>query len=103
MHVISKEPFEVAVRRYPNDAASIKNAYRILREKDFTSPSELRAIFPNLDNFKYRNKWWVIDVGGNNLRIIAYINFINKRLYVKHIVTHTEYDKLTRYYRETKE
>ncbi|MGG5932538.1 type II toxin-antitoxin system HigB family toxin [Salmonella enterica] len=103
MHVISKEPFEVAARRHPNDAASIKYAYRILREKDFTSPSELRAIFPGLDNFKYRNKSWVIDVGGNNLRIIAYINFINKRLYVKHIVTHAEYDKLTRHYRETKE
>lgn len=103
MHVISKEPFEDAARSYPNDAISIKNTYRILREKDFTSPSELRTIFPSLDNFKYRNKWWVIDIGGNNLRIIAYINFINKRLYVKHIVTHAEYDKLTRYYRETKE
>lgn len=103
MHVISKEPFEDAARRYPNDAASIKNAYRILREKDFTSPSELRTIYPSLDNFKYRNKWWVIDIGGNNLRIIAYINFTNKRLYVKHIATHSEYDKLTRYYRETKE
>ncbi|ECF2941515.1 TPA: type II toxin-antitoxin system HigB family toxin [Salmonella enterica] len=103
MHVISKEPFEDAARRYPNDAASIKNAYRILRERDFTSPSELRTIYPSLDNFKYRNKWWVIDIGGNNLRIIAYINFTNKRLYVKHIATHAEYDKLTRYYRETKE
>ncbi|EAX4621795.1 cytoplasmic protein [Salmonella enterica subsp. arizonae] len=103
MHVISKEPFEDAARRYPNDAASIKNAYRILRERDFTSPSELRSIYPSLDNFKYRNKWWVIDIGGNNLRIIAYINFTNKRLYVKHIATHAEYDKLTRYYRETKE
>lgn len=103
MHVISKEPFEDTARRHPNDAASIKNVYRILREKDFTSPSELRTIFPSLDNFKYRNKWWVIDVGGNNPRIITYINFINKRLYVKHIVTHAEYDKLTRYYRETKE
>lgn len=103
MHVISKEPFEDAARRYPNDTASIKHTYRILREKDFSSPSELRTIFPSLDNFKYRNKWWVIDIGGNNLRIIAYINFINKRLYVKHIVTHAEYDKLTRYYRETKE
>ena len=58
---------------------------------------------PSLDNFKYRNKWWVLDVGGNNLRVIAYINFVNKRFYVKHITTHAEYDKLNRYYRENKE
>ncbi|KMJ46721.1 hypothetical protein AB204_02215 [Xenorhabdus khoisanae] len=71
--------------------------------KNFDSPMELQKLFPRLDNFKYRNKWWVIDIGGNNLRMIAYINFTNKRFYVKHIATHKEYDKLTKKYRETKE
>ncbi|MGG7869588.1 type II toxin-antitoxin system HigB family toxin [Klebsiella aerogenes] len=103
MHVISKEPFEEATRRFPNDAVALKSLYRLVREKDFASPVELRSVFPSLDNFKYRNKWWVLDVGGNNLRVIAYINFVNKRFYVKHIATHAEYDKLTRYYRENKE
>lgn len=60
----------------------------------------MRTAFPNLDNFRYRNKWYVLDVGGNNLRVIAYINFVNKRFFVKHITNHAEYDKLTRYYRE---
>lgn len=60
-------------------------------------------MFPSLDNFKYRNKWWVLDVGDNNLRVIAYINFVSKRFYVKHITIHADYDKLTHYYRENKE
>lgn len=103
MHVISKEPFDEAARRYPNDSLVIKALYRLVREKDFSSPAELRTVMPSFDNFKYRNKWWVLDVGGNNLRVIAYINFINKRFYVGHIATHAEYDKLTRDYRENKE
>ncbi|EPU0991877.1 type II toxin-antitoxin system HigB family toxin [Cronobacter turicensis] len=103
MHVISKEPFEQAARLFPNDATAIKALYRLVCETDFKSPDELRAAVPSLDNFKYRNKWWVLDVGGNNLRVIAYINFVNKRFYVKHIATHAEYDRLTRYYRENKE
>lgn len=103
MHVISKEPFKQAARRYPHDSLAIKALYRLVRENDFTSPAELYKALPSLDNFKYRNKWWVLNVGGNNLRVIAYINFVNKRFYVKHIVTHAEYDKLTRYYRESKE
>jgi mRNA interferase HigB len=103
MHVISKEPFLEATKQYPNDAQAIKALYRVVKENDFSSPEDLRKILPSLDNFKYRNKWWVLDVGGNNLRVIAYINFVNKRFYVKHITTHTEYDKLTRYYREHKE
>lgn len=103
MHIISKEPFEQAARRFPNDAAALRALYRLMRDTDFTSPDELRTAVPSLDNFKYRSKWWVLDVGGNNLRVIAYINFLNKRFYVKHISTHPEYDKLTRYYRENKE
>lgn len=103
MHIISRDPFEDAARKYPNDAASLIAAYRLLKENEFGSPAELRNLFPNLDNFKYRNKWWVINIGGNNLRMISYINFVNQRFYVKHIVTHAEYDKLTRQYREIKE
>lgn len=103
MHVISKEPFEEAAKHYPNDSLALLALYRLLRETDFISPTELRTLIPSLDNFKYPSKWWVIDVGGNNLRIVAYISFVNKRFYVKHIVTHSEYDKLNRYYRENKE
>lgn len=103
MHVISKEPFEEAAKHYPNDSLALLALYRLLRETDFISPTELRTLIPSLDNFKYRSKWWAIDVGGNNLRIVAYINFVNKRFYVKHIVTHSEYDKLNRYYRENKQ
>ncbi|WP_292275044.1 type II toxin-antitoxin system HigB family toxin [Marinobacter sp.] len=65
---------------------------------DFSTPSELKAVFPSLDNFKYKDKWWVLDVGGNNLRVLAFIQFVNKRMYIKHIVNHADYDKLTKKY-----
>ncbi|WP_435954824.1 type II toxin-antitoxin system HigB family toxin [Dryocola sp. BD626] len=103
MHVISKEPFLAASLKYSNISVALLATYKQLSEKDFISPADLKNQFPSLDNFKYRDKWWVIDVGGNSLRIIAYINFINKKVFVKHIVTHAEYDKLSRYYRENRE
>jgi len=40
---------------------------------------------------------------GSNLESGKDIDFVNQRFYVKHIVTHIEYDKLTRQYREIKE
>ncbi|MBT8419904.1 MAG: type II toxin-antitoxin system HigB family toxin [Gammaproteobacteria bacterium] len=62
----------------------------------------MRRLFPSLDNFRYRDKWWVIDVAGNHLRVIAFIQFACNRMYVKHILTHAEYDKLcNRYARGT--
>lgn len=98
MHVISRKPFNDAAIRFPNDAASLDSAYKLLRNGRFSTPAELRCLFPSLDNFKYKDKWWVIDVGGNNLRLIAFIEFRDNRMYVKHIVTHSEYDKLCRKY-----
>ena len=98
MHVISRKPFNDAVKLYPNDAAAIESAYKVLRNGSFEDPYELKAIFPSLDNFKYKKKWWVIDIGGNNLRMIAFIEFRDNRMYVKHIVTHAEYDKLCKKY-----
>lgn len=62
----------------------------------------MKQVFPSLDNFKYKDKWWAIDIGGNHLRLMAFIQFVQNRIYVKHIVSHAEYDKLCDQYRRGK-
>ena len=57
-----------------------------------------KSVFPGLDNFKDKDKCWVIDIGGNSLRLIAFIEFRDNRMYVRHITSHTEYDKLRKKY-----
>ena len=94
MHVISRKPFNDAAKLYPNDRLAIETTYKLLRNGTFNDPNELKALFPSLDNFKYKDKWWVINIGGNNLRLIAFIEFRDNRMYVRHITTHAEYDKL---------
>jgi len=98
MHVISRRPFSDAAKAHPNQRQALEDLFRVLRKAKFSSPDEMRRLFPSLDNFKYRDKWWVIDVGGNNLRVIAFIQFLQNRLYVKHILTHAEYDKVCKQY-----
>ena len=95
MHVISRRLFYAAANRYPNDAAAIERTYKVLRKGEFKRPDDLKKVFPSLDNFKHKDRWWVIDIGGNNLRLIAFIEFKDNRMYVKHIVNHTEYIKLS--------
>ncbi len=98
MNVISKKRFNDAAQKYPNDREALLDMYRVLHRTDFQTPDELKAVFQSLDNFKYKDKWWVLDVGGNNLRVLAFIQFVNKRMYIKHIVNHADYDKLTKKY-----
>jgi mRNA interferase HigB len=99
MHVISRKPFADAIKKYPNDAVAIENTYNVLKRGEFKTPDALKKVFGSLDNFKYKDKWWIIDIGGNNLRVLAFIEFRHNRIYVKHIVTHREYDALCKKYR----
>ena len=75
MHVISKKPFSDAAEKYPNDKKAIMDVYNVLRTGEFVTPLVLKDTFASLDNFRYIDKWWVIDIGGNNLRLIAAILF----------------------------
>ena len=100
MHVISKRPFNDAAKKYPNEKQALMDMYQVLRSASFKTPEEFKSVFPSLDNFKYKDRWYVLDVGGNNLRMMAFIQFVNGRLYVKHIVSHAEYGRLTDKYRK---
>ena len=98
MHVISKRPFNGAAKAHPNQRQALEDLYRVLRKSKFSTPEEMRRVFPSLDNFKYKDKWWVLDVGGNHLRAIAFIQFVQNRVDVKHIITHAEYDRICKRY-----
>ncbi|PCJ50951.1 MAG: cytoplasmic protein [Gammaproteobacteria bacterium] len=100
MHVISKYPFNEAARKYPNQKRALADLYKVLRNSEFNSPDEMRLLFPSLDNFKHKDRWWVLNVGGNHLRVIVFIQFSCNRIYVKHILTHNEYDKLCKRYNQ---
>ncbi|KOR31994.1 cytoplasmic protein [Achromatium sp. WMS3] len=100
MHIISKKLFAEAAMKYPKDKEKIMDVYSVLNKGNFDTPNIMKNTFASLDNFKYKDKWWVIDIGGHNLRLIAAILFSCQKIYVKHIVTHSEYDKLCTKYRK---
>lgn len=95
MRIISKRAFNDAAKKYPNDANAIESLYSVLNKQKFKTPDELKAVMPSLDNFKYEDKWWVIDIGGNNLRMIAAIQFVHQIMHIKFIGSHADYDKFT--------
>jgi|GEM_PF-47131 len=95
MHVVSRAPFDTATRQFPNQAVALDDLYRVLKKENYPSPDQMRKRFPSLDRMKYREKWWVIDVGGGHLRVMFFADFERGRIFIKHISTHAEYDKLT--------
>ncbi|MFT7006663.1 MAG: mRNA interferase HigB [Colwellia sp.] len=47
---------------YLKYANAIMQAYDLLIKVECKTPEELKAYFSSLDNFKYKNKWCMIDM-----------------------------------------
>ena len=62
----------------------------IIENNEFKSFSDLKATFNSIDKF---GNLYIFDIGGNKLRLIASIHFNRQKLYIRHILTHKEYDK----------
>lgn len=103
MHVVSRVAFDEAARQFPNQANAIDDAYRTMKRANYRSPDDMKKRFASLDRMKYRAKWWVIDIGGGALRVMFFADFERGKIFIKHITTHAEYDKLTDFYRRNKE
>ncbi len=39
------------------------------------------------------DKWTVFNIKGNKCRLINEINYRHQRLYIRHVLTHAEYDQ----------
>jgi len=94
MRVLSKRIFVTAASRFPNDASALMKLYQCLQEGDYSHSEEMKREIPSLDNVKSMKHYYVIDVGGNNLRVIISVFFPARSIWVKYIETHTVYDQL---------
>jgi mRNA interferase HigB len=36
----------------------------------------------------------VFDIGGNKYRLVVFLHFVQQIAYVKHVLTHAEYDRM---------
>jgi mRNA interferase HigB len=63
---------------------------QITRHRRWRNLTEVRKDFPSADLVGRRT---VFNIGGNKYRLIARVNFEGERVFVLHILTHSEYDK----------
>jgi mRNA interferase HigB len=76
----------------PDSASALQRWYRIVNETEYRSFVELRQTFPSADKV---GDLIVFNIGGNKVRLIASIHFNRGKVYVRHVLTHEEYDRGT--------
>lgn len=90
MHIITRKRIIDFAGKYPDCGNALESWYRIIKHSTISNFAELREIFPSADHVE---GFTVFNIGGNKARLIAAIHYNTQRLYIRHILTHSEYDK----------
>ena len=65
---------------------------RVVRAADWSRPNEVKQMFASADLL--RDGRAVFDIGGNKYRLVAAIHYRGKRVYIRFIGTHKDYDAI---------
>ena len=89
MHVISRKALREFWRKHPDSQTPLARWFKLISSQKFRNFAELRTVFPSADQV---GNLTVFNIGGNKYRLIGSIHFNRGRVYVRHILTHTEYN-----------
>ena len=90
MHIISRKKLREFWDVEKEAESPLDNWFRTAKQAGWKNLSEIRAVYSHADLF---GNCVIFNIGGNKYRLITYINFRVRRVYVLHVLTHKEYDK----------
>lgn len=90
MHIITHSRILYAIERWPHAESALDGWYRIMKANSPTDFASMKQLFPAVDKV---GKFHVFDIGGNKIRLIAVVMYQAKRVYIRHVLSHSEYDK----------
>jgi mRNA interferase HigB len=80
--------------RYPDAEKPLKAWRSLVRAKSYASPHDVKADFPSVDFLKQNVT--VFDIGGNKYRLVVRMRYDWQKVFIRHVVTHKEYDRLNK-------
>jgi mRNA interferase HigB len=94
MVIISRPIIREFISRYPLSANPLNEWYYKTKSSDWAKFNDLKQSWNSCDFIG--NERYVFDIAGNNFRLIAMIHFKRRTLYIRRILTHEEYDEMSK-------
>lgn len=92
MHIITRARLVQFGRAHAEADRELREWARVVRRKQYSTPHEVKADFPSAS---FVGPWkTVFNIHGNDYRLVVDMRYDLGRVYVRHIVTHREYDRL---------
>ena len=95
MHVITRGALQTYWMRPGREDAEepLKAWYSEAKRATWKTPADIKAVYPSASIVADNRV--VFNIGGNKVRLIAAIHYNRRKIYIRGVLTHNEYDKGT--------
>jgi mRNA interferase HigB len=90
MHMISWKKLDDFIWKHPTSKNSLKSWFKIMKFSNFNDFNHLREVFKSADQV---GKFIIFNISGNHFRIVSAIHFNRQKVFIRYVLTHSEYDK----------
>jgi len=90
MHLITTRALREYWAQHADAEIPLRTWAQIVKGARWTSWSDLAAVFPSADLV---GRLTIFNIGGNSHRLIARVEFRSHQVFVRAILTHSQYDK----------
>lgn len=94
MHIITRSRLTVFGVRHAEAAQPLRDWARVVRRKRYGGHLDVRRDFPTADVVGPHKV--IFNICGNPYRLVVDMRYDLGRAYIRHVVTHAEYDRLIR-------
>ncbi len=92
MQIIARRTLREFWETNPPAEVPLRTWYALVDAAEWTSPADVKTMFGSVD-FVGGNRI-ILNIGGNKYRLIVHIAYAYKRVLIKFIGTHADYDKI---------
>ncbi len=92
MKIITKKTLQDFWEKHSDAEQPLNSWYRKVLSVDIQKPQDVIEIFPNARVISGNRV--IFNIKGNTYRLVVYIRYTAKKVYIRFIGTHNEYDKI---------
>ncbi len=93
MQVIAKRTLKLFWTRHPQAEIPLRNWHAVVDKAEWRRPADVKAMFGATVDFVEDNRV-VFDIAGNKYRLVVHVAYRFKRVLIKFVGTHKEYDRI---------
>lgn len=93
MRVLSKPAVDDFINNHATAKSPLITWYTLALKCKAEDLASLKKTFGSVDYVP--PKFYIFNVGGNNFRVVTTIHFDTQKMFIRHVLTHKEYDEWT--------